>query len=208
MKVTKFPQSCLLLEKDGQKIVIDPGLHFLQTHKIDELGDVVGVLYTHEHSDHYNPEIADTLKQKGIKLYANQSTAKLIGEGCAVISDGQEFTVGNFEVKAYELPHCLVMDGQPGPQNTGYAIDDTLFHPGDGKELDGLTADNLALPIVGPDISLLDAANFARQLGAKVAIPIHFDGIPASPDVFKEYAQKGKLDCEIRVLSDGESTEL
>lgn len=208
MKVTKFPQSCLLLEKDGQKMVIDPGVHFLHSHTVDELAGVAGVLYTHQHSDHYNPEIANTLKEKGVALYANAATAALIGEGCRQITDGQTFTVGAFTVKAYDLPHCLLINGQPGPQNTGYVIDDVLFHPGDGKELEGLQVDNLALPITGPDISLLDAANFARQLGAKVVIPIHYDGIPANPDVFKQYVAKGDLQFEVRVLKEGQSTQL
>lgn len=209
MKITKFPQSCILVEKAGQKIVIDPGIHFLESHKVKELQDVAGVLYTHQHADHYEPKIADALKAKGVALYANAATAELIGKGCQVVHDSESFKVGNFEVTAYELPHCLLVDGTEGPQNTGYVVDSALFHPGDGKELEGLTVNAVALPIAGPDISWHDSYVFARQLRAKVAIPIHFDGIPANPEVFKQYLTKGMpLDCEIRVLQDGQSTEL
>jgi L-ascorbate metabolism protein UlaG (beta-lactamase superfamily) len=207
MKITKYPQSCLLLEKDGQKIVIDPGVHFLASHNVAELADVKAVFYTHEHSDHYNPEIAGELKAKGVPLYANQSTAKLIG-GCIVVKDGDELKIGGFTVLAYELPHCLLPNNQPGPQNTGYVVDGILFHPGDGKELAGLQVDNVALPISGPDISILDALNFADQLKAKVVIPIHYNAIPADPEVFAQYAGYGDRKFEIRILADGQSTQI
>jgi L-ascorbate metabolism protein UlaG (beta-lactamase superfamily) len=209
MKVMKFPQSCLLVESEGHKIIIDPGVHFLQSHHLNELKGVEAVLYTHQHSDHYDEDIASALLEQGVHMYANDATADLIGtEKVTVVHDGDNLMVAGFEVIARELPHCLLPDGSEGPQNTGYVINGVLFHPGDGKELDDLKVDNLALPITGPDISILDAVNFAKQVGAKVAIPIHYDGIPADPNVFAAYAGKGSASFEVRVLADGESTEL
>jgi L-ascorbate metabolism protein UlaG (beta-lactamase superfamily) len=209
MKVTRFPQSCLLLEKDGHKLVIDPGAQFLDTHKVEELQGIEAVLYTHQHGDHYEPTIAEALLRQGVPVFANGSTARLIGtEKVTVVNDGDSFTAASFEVVARELPHCLLPDGSAGPQNTGYVIDGVLFHPGDGKELEGLQVNNLALPITGPDISILDAINFAKQVKAKVAIPIHYTAIPASPEVFADYAKKGGVDFEVRILADGQSTEL
>lgn len=209
MKVTKFPQSCLLIENDGHQIVVDPGVHFLETHKVEELQKVEAVLYTHQHSDHYDPKVAEALLAQGVAVYANGSTARLIGtEKVTIVNSGDSFTAGSFEVVARELPHCLLADGSEGPQNTGYVIDGVLFHPGDGKEIDDLKVDNLALPIIGPDISILDAINFAKQVSAKVIIPIHYTGIPIDPEAFALYAGKGKAGLEVRVLADGESTEL
>jgi L-ascorbate metabolism protein UlaG (beta-lactamase superfamily) len=209
MKVTRYPQSCLLLEKAGHKIVIDPGVHFLQTHKIEELRGVEAVLYTHQHSDHYDPTIAEAMISAGAHIFANGATAQLIGtERVRIVKDGDSFTAAGLEVMARELPHCLLPDGGEGPQNTGYVIDGVFFHPGDGKELAGLYVDNVALPITGPDISILDAINFAKQLKAKLVIPIHYTAIPADPNIFAQYAAKGGSDFEVRILADGESSEL
>ncbi len=208
MKVTKFPQSCLLVEKNGHRVVIDPGDVFLETHKVGELDGVDAVLYTHQHSDHYDASIADYFKSKKVPLYANKATADIIGDGATTVGDGEEWNVAGFTVRAYDLPHCLLPDGNEGPQNTGYVIDSVLFHPGDGKELSGLSVDTVALPITGPDISILDAINFAKQLNAKVAIPIHYDRIPASPEVFAAYAGRSGASFEVKILGDGESTEL
>lgn len=207
MKVTKFPQSCLLLEKDGQKIVIDPGMFFAEKYTVADLGSVAAVLYTHEHPDHFNADIAQALRDQGAKFFANASTAKLVGE-CQVVKDGDAFDVAGFSVAAHELPHSLLPDGSPGPQNTGYLIDGVFFDPGDGKELAGLHADSMALPITGPDISMMDAFNFAKQLGVKVAIPVHDKWFGAHIDTYSQFAKNNKMPFELRALKDGESTEL
>ncbi len=207
MKVTRFPQSCLLLEKETHKIVIDPGMHFLETHSVEELSGVEAVLYTHQHVDHYNAEIAEALLAQGAVVYANAATAQLMGEGKAtVVSDNEAFSAGGFEVVARELPHCLLPDGSEGPQNTGYVIDGVFFDPGDGKDIDGLQVDNMALPITGPDISMLDAFNFAEKLGVKVAIPVHYHWMGADVETYKQFAKARPF--EVRVLADGESTEI
>ncbi len=195
-----------MLEKDGRRIVIDPGMHFLETHKVEELDGVEAVLYTHQHPDHYEPEIAQWLIDRGIGLYANAATAQLIGEDATVIRDGDTLTIGGFEIIARELPHCLLPDGSEGPQNTGYVIDGVLFDPGDGKDLDDLRVDVMALPITGPDISMLDAFNFAKKLGVKVAIPVHYRWMGADAETYKQFATGMPFD--VRILADGESTEI
>ncbi|HSW37007.1 MAG TPA: hypothetical protein VLG37_01405 [Candidatus Saccharimonadales bacterium] len=88
-------------------------------------------------------------------------------------------------------------------------VDGVFFHPGDGKELADLEVKNVALPITGPDISMLDAYNFAKQLKAELVIPIHYLKFGAKPEVFKAYAEeKFHFPFKVRVLADGESTEL
>lgn len=210
MNITRFPQSCILIEKNNQRIVIDPGTPFLNTHSPEEIKGVAAVFYTHQHPDHYEPSIADTLFQAGTAVYANEATAQLIGEDrCRVLRDGATFQIGGFEVRAYELPHCLGPDGSSGPQNTGYIVDDIFFHPGDGKEMQAaLQVNTIALPMTGPDITALDAFTFARQVKAKLAIPIHFDLMGANMDVYKRWADSSNLPFEFRILGDGESLEI
>jgi len=208
MKVTRYPESCLLIEINGNKIVIDPGEQFLQSHTIEELQGVEAVLYTHRHADHYDPKIAQALRAQGVPLYANAATAELVGEPCHIVNDGDELMINDFPVKAIELPHCPMVNGRPGPQNTGYVIDDTFFHPGDGKELSGLQINAMALPIAGPSISPEDAYNFAVQLGVKIAIPVHYDVFVADPKVIAKSFADADAPFELRVLADGESTEI
>ncbi|HSE61043.1 MAG TPA: MBL fold metallo-hydrolase [Candidatus Saccharimonadales bacterium] len=210
MKVTRYPQSCLLLEKEGHKIVIDPGSFFAAQHSVNELEGIEAALYTHEHADHYDPAIATALREKGVPLYCNASTANVIHTkgACTVIENNQQFEVAGFSITAYDLPHCLLADGSDGPQNTGYLVDGVFFHPGDGKELAGLQARSMALPIAGPDISPLDAFNFAKQLGVTIAIPVHYDYFKEDAHVLKDTAMRLAMPFDLRVLAAGESTEL
>ena len=150
---------------------------------MSEFGKLDAVLYTHEHSDHFDAGMAQDFVEQGIApVYANASTAKQIEASKTVVEDGQEYDVSDMKIKAMELPHCLMVDGSTSVQNTGYLFNGKLFHPGDGKELEGLSVDTLAVPINGPDISLKDAYDFSVQVSAKQVIPIHYDYLGGNPD--------------------------
>lgn len=208
MKVTKYPQSCLLLEKDGKRIVIDPGSFFAAKYGIGDLGQVEAVLYTHQHADHFDPEISKQFQAQGVVLYGNYSVVALIGAGATQIEHGQEFELAGFKVRAHSLPHCLLPDGSEGPPNTGYIIDEFFFHPGDGIETaEKVIIETLALPIAGPSISFYHAAKFADSLGTKKVIPMHYDNIDlflGNPHGFAKVYDK----AEVIVLADGESAEI
>lgn len=207
MKVTRYTQSCLLIEESSTRILIDASGD--ETGNFEAFGKLDAVLYTHEHGDHFNADLAQKFADSGVKLYANVSTAKQMKSPPNVVTDGQEFSVGELKIKTIELPHCLMPDGSAGPQNTGYLINDRLFDPGDGKELTGLQVDNLALPITGPDVSMKDAFAFASQLGAKTVIPIHYDKLGANPEVYATFAGYfDSLKFKFATLSNGESVEI
>jgi L-ascorbate metabolism protein UlaG (beta-lactamase superfamily) len=196
MKVTRYFQSCLLIENNGVRILIDPSGQ--EKERLGDFGKLDAVFYTHEHGDHFDADMARDFVEQGIApVYANASTAKLIEASKTVIEDGQEYDVKGLKIKAVELPHCLMVDGSQGPQNTGLLINGEFFHPGDGKELSGLKADTLAVPINGPDISLKDAYDFAVQVSARQVIPIHYDYLGGNPDFLgSSLSKKG-----IKVLS-------
>jgi L-ascorbate metabolism protein UlaG (beta-lactamase superfamily) len=206
MKITRYFQSCLLIEEGKARILIDPSAQ--DKDKIGKLGELDAVLYTHEHSDHFDAEMAQTFVEQGIApVYANASTAKLIKASKTVVKDGQKFDISGLKIRAIELPHCLMPDGSEGPQNTGYLINNTFFHPGDGKELNGLKVENLALPITGPDISIKDALAFARQVSAKLAIPIHYDFLGLKPEAVESFAERFGMPFKIHTLKNGQSVE-
>lgn len=204
MKITRFTQSCLLIKDGGSRILIDPsredsGVDF---DKLD------AVLYTHEHGDHFDPALTKKFMEQDIPVYANASTSKQIEGKPNVVTDGQGLEIGSFKIKVIELPHCPMPDGSAGPQNTGYLINQKLFHPGDGKEIAGLKVDYLAVPITGPDISMRDAFDFLRQVGAKVGIPIHYDKLGANPEVYKTFAGYFDFPFELMPLKHGESIKI
>jgi L-ascorbate metabolism protein UlaG (beta-lactamase superfamily) len=205
MKVTRYFQSCLLIEEGGARILIDPSGQ--EKERMGDFGQLDAVFYTHEHSDHFDSEMAATFVEQGIApVYANASTAKQIKASKTEVKDGQEFDINGLKVKAIELPHCLMVDGSTSVQNTGYLFDGKLFHPGDGYELDGLAVDTLAVPINGPDISLKDAYSFAMQVKAKQVIPIHYDYLGGNPDFLG--SSLNKKGVKVHAMTIGDSLEI
>lgn len=208
MKVTKYPQSCLILEKAGKRAIIDPGSLVSDKYKSGDLLPIDLILITHEHIDHIDPKLIDELLAiKKVPVIANQSTAKLLSDKVTkVIEDKEIINVEGFEITARELPHCLMVDGDTGPQNTGYVIDGNFFHPGDGIEIANLFVENAAIPIAGPDISPRDVYTFIKQLGCTTIIPIHYDFFITNPDMLNnEYLFP---DIKAIILANGESTEI
>ena len=205
MKVTRYFQSCLLIEDKGARILIDPSGQ--EKDRLSEFGKLDAVFYTHEHGDHFDAGMAQDFVEQGVApVYANASTAKLIEASKTEVKDGQEYEINGLKVKAIELPHCLMADGSTSVQNTGYLVDGKLFHPGDGAELEGLSVDTLAVPISGPDISLKDAYAFTMQVKAKQVIPIHYDFLGGNPDYLG--SSLNKKGVKVHGLTIGDSIEL
>ena len=204
MKVTRYFQSCLLIEDGNARVLIDPSGQ--DSENYDNFGQLDAVLYTHEHGDHFDADLANKFADAGVKIYANASTAKQMKNQPQVVNDAQEFMVKDLKIQARELPHCLMVDGSTSVQNTGFLLAERLFHPGDGKELAALTVEILAVPINGPDISLHDAYNFTMQVGAKQIVPIHYDYLGGSPDFLASTLdQKG---VKTNSLEQGKSVNL
>lgn len=205
MKLTKYPQSCLVLDNGDGRVLIDPGNLAMDAYTIDDFGAVDAVLYTHRHADHLDERHVDALLERGIELYGNADVSDLLGQGrAATVSDGEVLDVAGFQVQARDLPHVEMVDGSAGPPNTGYLIDGVLFHPGDGNQIDDLQVDTLAVPIAGPSISFRDAYRFTDDLGAERVVPIHYDFFLADPRQFAGFCDI----ADVIVLADGESTDL
>jgi len=205
MRITKYPQSCLVIEVDDARLAIDPGTFVTARYDLEDLDHLDAVLFTHRHADHLDVEIVDPLLEAGVALYGNADVVDLLGaDRCARIDPGEPFTAAGVDIAPYDLPHMVMVDGSPGPPNTGFLVDGTLFHPGDGIEVEGLKARVLAAPIVGPSSSFHDAYRLVAQLGPELVIPIHYDAFIASPDHFARVCDL----AEVRVLADGAGTEV
>lgn len=205
MNVTRYFQSCLLIEDGNARVLVDPSAQ--EKERLGDFGKLDAVFYTHEHGDHFDAGMARDFVEQGMApVYANQSTAMQIEASKTVVEGGKEYDINGMKVKAIELPHCLMVDGSESVQNTGYLFNGKLFHPGDSKELEGLEVDTLAVPISGPDISLKDAYSFTMQVNAKQVIPIHYDYLGGNPDFLGSYLNKKNV--KVHGLTIGDSVEI
>lgn len=210
MKVTKYPQSHLIIQGESTKLIIDPGsLTFSNNFGLNDFKGADGYLITHQHADHMDPTHIKEVTQ-GQKVYGNPDVVTKLKElevEATEVHNREKFSIGEFEITPVDLPHCKMQDGTDGPPNTGFLINGILFHPGDGdKSPSGVTSQNLALPIAGPTITFDGALQFAKDVEAQVVIPIHYDYFKADPEEFKKLAEP--LGIEVRPLKNGEETDI
>jgi L-ascorbate metabolism protein UlaG (beta-lactamase superfamily) len=174
MLVTKQEHACLILESAGKKLVIDPGVF---TTALVGLNDVVAVVITHEHGDHWT---ADQLT----RILARNPDAKLYGpEGVAiaatdfditVVKDGDMIDAKPFSLRFFGEKHAVIHSSIPIVDNVGVLVNDSLYYPGDSFTVpEGVEVDVLAAPVGAPWLKIGEAIDFVLAVRPRRAFATH-----------------------------------
>lgn len=218
MKITKFAQSCILIETNGKRILIDPGIiSYDESLPTAGWNDIDVLLVTHKHADHFNePAIKEIVKNPKTKLYSSSEVAqtfpeidiKVVKRGDVINADG--FTVAVTKAVHGYLPY-LKGDNEI-TENVGYIIEtegkkvyvtsDTLCFKNDYK------CDVLFLPVSGCGLVMgtFEASLFAKETGASLVVPTHMDN-PRFPVEMSEI-EKNFVEINYKVLEIKESIEV
>ncbi|HSX58376.1 MAG TPA: MBL fold metallo-hydrolase [Candidatus Saccharimonadales bacterium] len=171
MKITKFLHSCLVVEENDKKLLIDPGIYSYEAKVIDydALGNLDYILITHEHPDHFHPPLVKELLAKfpDAKITTNSSVVELLKK-----ENIESISVGNDLIEVEEVEHEHVFGMTEMPENFLFKIFGKLTHPGDSEHYE-LETDILALPVLAPWTNTSLAVERAVKLKPKVIIPIH-----------------------------------
>lgn len=181
MKITKYIHSCLVIEKDSDKILFDPGLFTFAEGlvKPSQFQNINAVIITHKHPDHID---GDSLKKildenENAAVLANSDIVKtLAGKDIeAEVFESGARTVGSFSIEALDAPHEKILADEL-PQNTAYVIDGQIIHPGDSynknlSERKGTPV--LCLPTMAPWATEIATYNFAVEMSPEYIVPIH-----------------------------------
>lgn len=209
MKITWIGQAGLLIETKGLKIIVDPYLsdsvvkvnpRNYRRKSIDKCfleiqPDVL--ICTHNHLDHLDPEtVPHYLEREQSVLVLSPTTCyeelkKFGGNHNYIKFDRHvEWSERDVHFKAVKAEHSdatpigvIINDGEHKIYITG----DTLYNEEIFGDIDA-NIDVLFLPIngVGNNMNMTDAARFAKRIGAKKVVPLHwgmFDEL--TPDDFK-----------------------
>ncbi len=216
MKITKYPQSCVLIELKDKKILIDPGDYVYQKTdmKPENWTGIDLILLTHEHSDHYEP---DSLKiimntNPGAKIITNTAVSKLLEKerlSCQTVEPGEYINLENIEIKGIKSQHGPLPSGDPPPEVISFLIDRRILHMGDTIKSDQVPAEVVFIPMCG-DVcfSPKDAVKYLKKVKPQLVIPIHYDNEKFITDtnVFAEALEKGGF--EYKILKDKETVEV
>jgi len=173
MKLTKFDHSCIVVEKDGRKIVCDP-VEF--TTPLPELVNVAAIIITHKHGDHLQPErisaILDRNPEAQILTVAdavdefNQATA---------VKAGDNINIGGLELKFFGKDHGEIVAGEVPCGNIGVIIDGAVVNPGDSFDLPENVEQPavLLVPSVAPWCKLSESMAYIEAARPKIVLPVH-----------------------------------
>ena len=217
MKITKYPQSCLLVETKGKKILIDPGTLKYKEEYFNVWNSVDIILITHKHPDHCNTEILEKINDN-IKIYSTQEVQDANKTlNINIIKENDIIKLDDIKVEVVHAVHGyqpLLKGGKEIYENVGYIIDDgenrlyttsdTICFENDYK------ADILCVPVTGYGLTMsaFEAALYAKEVGATLTIPIHMDN-PAFPPDYKFIEEMfNKYEVEYEILENEESIEV
>lgn len=180
MRIEKYVHSCLLLNLEGTRLLFDPGKFSFVDHRVDprRFKQLDGIVLTHGHPDHLDPDaLALIVKATGAPLFGNEQVARKLTESglrITTISDA-EFSVGAFRLKPVPVKHAPILSDQI-PMVTAYLVNDQFLNPGDSfdRALDQFKGvETLALPVMAPFLTEIDAMAFAQRLAPRHVIPVH-----------------------------------
>lgn len=215
MKITKYPQSCLMVETNNKKILIDAGKLKYQDKFLDEWRKADIILVTHKHGDHIKSDLLEILN---IPIYSTKEVQDTYPEiKFNIVKENDILDFGNIKIEVVKAIHGynpLLKNGGEVPENVGYIIDDrehrlyitsdTICFNNDYK------ADIVALPVTahGLTMSAFEASLFSKELGAKLVLPIHMDNEKYPTDIKYMEETFDKFDINYKVLDIEETIKI
>ena len=206
MKITKYPQSCLMVETNNKKILIDAGGLKYEDKFLDSWKNVDLILITHKHGDHIK---IDVLIELNKPIYSTLEVQNAYPEiEFKIVKENDVLEFDNIKVEVVKAIHGYnpnLKDGKEVFENVGYIIDDgncrlyitsdTICFKNDYK------ADVVALPITahGLTMSSYEASLFANELGAKLVLPIHMDNdvYPTNLEYMKQNFERFNINYKV-----------
>jgi len=173
MKLTKYQHACFTVEDDGKILIVDPG-NFTSDFIAPE--NVVAVVVTHEHPDHFDHEQLAAIIDKN-------PDAVIVGHEAVVsqievfetkaVRAGDTLTTGPFSLEFFGGEHALIYKTMPVVANLGVMVNDLLYYPGDSFTTPGKPVDTLAVPASAPWMKMSEAMDFLADIKPRFAFPTH-----------------------------------
>jgi L-ascorbate metabolism protein UlaG (beta-lactamase superfamily) len=173
MKVTKHEHACLVIEKGGSALIVDPGAF---TMPLGDLLGVVAVVITHEHGDHWTPEQLQRIldRNPGARILGPAGVAAAAtGFTVEVVRHGDEIKIEPFDLKFFGEKHAVIHESIPVVDNVAVLIDDELYYAGDAYTVPPVPVGTLAAPVGAPWLKIGEAMDYVLAVAPKRAFPTH-----------------------------------
>ena len=173
------------------------------------------ILLTHGHYDHFSPTDVERLVGPGTWLVAPAAVAeRLRGDRVVSLAPGEAFApegLGGVEVRAVAAYNTSKRDGDGRPFHpreagwVGYEVlvrGERLYHSGDTDvipEMDAVVGVDVALlPVSGVYVmTAAEAAEAARRISPRVAVPMHWGEHIGSREDAERFARAAPVEVKI-----------
>lgn len=174
MRVTKFEHATLTLLESGRTLIIDPGSF---TTPLGDLVDVVGIVITHEHPDHWTPDHLDRILKAypGTPIYGPEGVARAAaGYEVTVVHPGDTVEIDPFRLEFFGGQHAVIHESIPVIDNVGVLVNEEFYYPGDSYAVPrGKAVRLLAAPVGAPWLKIGEAMDFVLEVAPRQAFGTH-----------------------------------
>ena len=163
----------MVLELDGQRLVIDPGSI---TRILDSLQSVVAVVITHEHADHWTAAqlAAITASNPAVRIVGPSGVvAAASAFAIEAVHAGDVVQTGAFRLEFFGEHHAVIHSSIPVVDNVGVLVNDTFYYGGDSYTAPGRPVDVLAAPCGAPWLKIGDAMDYVLEVAPRRAFAVH-----------------------------------
>lgn len=177
MKITKYEHACFTIEHQGKIIVIDPGVY---TTNLPSLENVVAIIVTHEHADHFDPAALGALIAHNPKasVVAHHNITRQFGDANETlpyksVEAGDAIRIEPFNLEFFGGAHAIIHPDIPAIPNLGVMINDTVYYPGDSFADPKRPVAVLALPISAPWLKISESIDYLVSIEPTIVFPTH-----------------------------------
>ena len=187
---------------------------YIDPWKIDESPkDATLVLVSHSHGDHYSAEDIARISGPKTKLIASEDVVEKEGKGQA-IAPGDTVEAAGVKIEAIASYNPNKRFHPKANNWVGFVVNiggKRIYYAGDTDITDEMKAleniDLALLPVGGKyTMNAEEAAEAVSHFKPEQAVPYHYGDIIGEKSDAENFAEKA--DCEVTVLSPGESLEL
>jgi L-ascorbate metabolism protein UlaG (beta-lactamase superfamily) len=166
------------------------------------------ILVSHEHFDHCSPDDIKKIQTDATIIVTEADSAKKLSGKIEVVKPGETRTIQGITIEAVPSYNTNKEFHVKAKGWLGFII--TLdrvrvYHPGDTDfipEMNTIRADIAFLPVSGTYVmNANEAAEAARVLKPKIAIPMHYGAIVGSEEDARTFAELLKGVVEVRILT-------